>query len=106
GEYQLRPGMTANCTFVYADRKDAVRLPTSALRFHLPGAPAPAGRRRTVWILRDGRPAAVPVEIGVSDETSVEVVAGDLRGGEDVSTEAPAEPASRPQTPPGGGRRI
>jgi HlyD family secretion protein len=32
----LRPGMTANVTFVYADRQDAVRVPNAALRFRPP----------------------------------------------------------------------
>jgi HlyD family secretion protein len=29
----LRPGMTANVTFVYADRPDVLRVPNAALRF-------------------------------------------------------------------------
>ena len=32
-ELKLRPGMTANVTFVYADRDDALRVPNAALRF-------------------------------------------------------------------------
>jgi len=35
-ELKLRPGMTANVTFVYADRPDALRIPNSALRFRPP----------------------------------------------------------------------
>jgi HlyD family secretion protein len=47
---KLRPGMTANVSFVWADRKDALRVPNAALRFRpstdlaLP-APAPGASR-------------------------------------------------------------
>jgi HlyD family secretion protein len=33
---KLRPGMTANVTFVYAEKDDVVRVPNAALRFHPP----------------------------------------------------------------------
>ncbi|MGE5237165.1 MAG: efflux RND transporter periplasmic adaptor subunit [Acidobacteriota bacterium] len=32
-ELKLKPGMTANCTFVYAQREDVLRIPNAALRF-------------------------------------------------------------------------
>ena len=45
-ELKLKPGMTANCTFVYADREDVLRVPSAALRFRppselVPPTPAP-----------------------------------------------------------------
>jgi HlyD family secretion protein len=40
-ELKLRPGMTANVTFVYADKQDALRIPNAALRFKMPGAQGP-----------------------------------------------------------------
>jgi HlyD family secretion protein len=42
-ELKLRPGMTANVTFVYADKEDALRIPNAALRFKMPSAEAGAG---------------------------------------------------------------
>jgi HlyD family secretion protein len=39
-DLRLRPGMTANVTVIYAERKDVLSVPNAALRFHLP---APAG---------------------------------------------------------------
>ena len=33
---KLKPGMTANVTFVYAERRDVLRVPTAALRFRPP----------------------------------------------------------------------
>ena len=35
-DLKLRPGMTANCTFVYAERGDALRVPNAAMRFQPP----------------------------------------------------------------------
>lgn len=32
-ELKLKPGMTANCTFVYAEKDDALRVPNAAMRF-------------------------------------------------------------------------
>ncbi|MFN3432294.1 MAG: efflux RND transporter periplasmic adaptor subunit, partial [Candidatus Sericytochromatia bacterium] len=51
-ELKLKPGMTANVTFVYADRPNALRVPNAALRFSPPAealgergrAPARPGR--------------------------------------------------------------
>jgi HlyD family secretion protein len=35
-ELKLKPGMTANVTFVYAEKEDVLRLPNAALRFRPP----------------------------------------------------------------------
>lgn len=35
-EMKLRPGMTANCTFIYAEKNDVLRIPNAALRFRPP----------------------------------------------------------------------
>ncbi|HEY0783680.1 MAG TPA: efflux RND transporter periplasmic adaptor subunit, partial [Thermoanaerobaculia bacterium] len=37
-DLKLKPGMTANCTFVYAQRDEALRVPNSAMRFVPPRA--------------------------------------------------------------------
>jgi HlyD family secretion protein len=47
-ELKLRPGMTANVTFVYAEKDDALRVPNAALRFRPPpDLLAPAGTPKT-----------------------------------------------------------
>ncbi|MGA8890403.1 MAG: efflux RND transporter periplasmic adaptor subunit, partial [Anaeromyxobacteraceae bacterium] len=35
-EFKLKPGMTANVTFVYAEKEDVLKVPNSALRFRPP----------------------------------------------------------------------
>jgi HlyD family secretion protein len=37
-EFKLKPGMTANVTFVYAEKEDVLKVPNAALRFRPPPA--------------------------------------------------------------------
>ena len=58
-ELKLRPGMTANVTFVVAERDDVVRIPNAALRFRPPAArgraaPGPPARDRAPGRRADG----------------------------------------------------
>ena len=78
-EHRLFPGMTANARIVVEERKAVRIVPVRALRFDPHGAGAteePAAAREEgprVWVLRDGRPTAVPVSIGLDDGTHVEI---------------------------------
>ncbi len=45
GELKLKPGMTANCTFIWAERDSVLAVPNAALRFRPPNAPT-MGRGR------------------------------------------------------------
>jgi HlyD family secretion protein len=93
----LKPGMTATVSIVTQRRTNVLRIPNQALRFApsglratQPAAATPAGgaaqagraprpaQRVQAWILRDGKPAAVPITIGLDDDTYTEVLAGDL----------------------------
>jgi len=108
-ELKLKPGMTANVTFVHARRDDVLRVANAALRFRPPqgsaafqgrvadapgGGPrhgagsAPAQGVRTVWALRGGQPVPISIRPGVSDGSMTEVVEGDLRAGDHVVTDA------------------
>jgi HlyD family secretion protein len=44
---ELKPGMTANVTFVYAERHDVLRVPTAALRFRPPPELLAGGAKST-----------------------------------------------------------
>ena len=101
---ELKPGMTANVTVVYADRSDALRVPNAALRFRAPPAmlgsapPAPPLRpdQRLIWVLGDGGARPVAVRLGVSDGVLSEVLEGALEPGTTVVTEAVAPSKSGP----------
>ena len=99
---RLKPGMTAFVQ-VTANRRDGVlRVPNAALRFRPPaeagqaganaaakGGGAGAGRRdagQRVYKLVDGKLAAVPIQVGVSDTSWTEVTGGDVKEGDRLVT--------------------
>jgi HlyD family secretion protein len=116
-EEKLRPGMTANVTFVYASRDNALRIPNPALRFRPAitpvdggtgggGRPAHQGPRensdeRVVWVLRNNTPTPVRVQLGVTDGSFTEVLSGELKEGDPVITESRGGATG---APPGGAR--
>jgi len=93
-DLDLKPGMTAATRIVVDQRSDVVRAPSQALRFvpggvaaSLPatGGAAPSGNAEAqVWVLREDRPVAVPIDVGLDDESFVEIVAGNLKPGDPV----------------------
>jgi HlyD family secretion protein len=122
-ELLLRPGMTANVSFIYARADDTVRLPNAALRFRLDegtagrgprdaGAGAGGGERkqrdpamRAVWVLRaDGNPERAMVKAGLTDGSFTEVLEGDVKEGDLVITDKPSDGSAPKSAPPGGGQ--
>jgi HlyD family secretion protein len=123
-DLKLRPGMTANVTFVYAEQPDALRVPNAALRFRpspdlseprprggggaktlaktLVKASDPSSRKRTLYMLRDGKPAPVEVTTGITDGSYTEILTGSLRDGDTVITDT-ASTGVKPAATPGGG---
>ncbi|MEY4697754.1 MAG: hypothetical protein RIT14_2182 [Pseudomonadota bacterium] len=108
----LRPGMTATATITVAEVDKALLVPNAALRYAPPttaekgragsgllglilprrAAGAAGGRSdgRTVWVLREGAPVAVPVTPGESDGRLTVVTAteaGSLTEGDAVITD-------------------
>ena len=104
----LRPGMTATADIVVQSIDNALLIPNSALRYTPPesqtaapsgggsgvfslfrpprmgsiSAPEPAGSERTVWLMKNGVPTAINVEIGASDGQNTVVTKGDLAEGD------------------------
>jgi len=92
---KLKPGMTAEVKIVVADKKDVLRVPTSALRFIPPSSadikekPDELSGNSYVWIpLRSGQIGALRVKPGVSDDIFTEILDGDLKEGQEVIIEA------------------
>jgi HlyD family secretion protein len=83
---KLRPGMTANATFVVDARNAVLTVPNAALRYRPAGVAPSAGRGRKLWVLREGHPSAVPVQLGLSDGSVTEVSGEGLREGALVVT--------------------
>jgi len=118
GELKLKPGMTANVTFVYAEKEDVLRVSNAALRFRptpemlaaaragagsgnagaarggqAPARGAEAHDQRTIWVLRDGKPTPVRIRIGISDGSLTEVAEGEVQPGDPVITDAVGPPS-------------
>ncbi|MDX2156414.1 MAG: efflux RND transporter periplasmic adaptor subunit [Hyphomicrobiaceae bacterium] len=110
-ELLLRPGMTATAEIRVTEIADAVLVANAALRYSppaassgdnrsflqriLPGRPPfreaskreDAGNNRTVWILKEGKPAPVPVTVGATDGRRTVVTSGKLETGQQVVTD-------------------
>jgi HlyD family secretion protein len=116
-DLRLRPGMTANVTITYADRKDVLGVPNAALRFRPPPAlmssaapsashnhhhgPPDGAEAKTLWVMRGTRPQSVSVHTGLTDGTYTEILDGELQAGDQVVTETIGEEA--PASTHGGG---
>jgi HlyD family secretion protein len=94
-DLRLKPGMTANVTFVVAERPGVLKVPNAALRFTPPDAAlrgpdraVAAPDHRAVWVLRDGKPLRVEIRTGITDGSFTEVIGGALRAGDPVITDA------------------
>jgi HlyD family secretion protein len=102
----LKPGMTASNRIVIDQRNDALRVPNQALRYAPGGLQAAAGQpgaadigQAQIFVLRDGKPAAIPVIVGLDDETFTELVSGEVKPGDLVITAEQTATSSRTTTP-------
>lgn len=84
----LRPGMTATAEIVTAERKNVLLVPNGATRFTPPGFVAPVQVRsddgvihKTVWMMKDGDPVAISLELGLTNGQQTELVSGDVAEG-------------------------
>jgi len=108
---KLKPGMTANVAVEVMKKEDVMKIPGAALRFkprdprgesgarnagRTNRSPGPAGQQ--VYVLRDRKPVPVSVKTGVSDDTFVELVSGNLREGQALIIEQVQSKKKSPQT--------
>ena len=100
-DLKLKPGMTANVSIEVAKKVGVLKLSPAALRFkpisnaEKPGAErgaggTPGGRKakgQQVYLLKDNAPVAVPVTTGISNNSSIELLDGGLKEGDEVIIE-------------------
>ncbi len=90
----LLPGMTANASFIVAEKRNVVLLPTAALSFKPDGwKPLRSARNKprdpdevTVFALVAGKAEARQLKLGASDADFSEVVSGPLKAGDTIIT--------------------
>jgi len=84
----LFPGMTAYLHIIVAETKDTIMIPNKALNFRPAGyknSEQPAANVATVWVVSGpGKASPVQVTIGKTDESSTQVLAGNLTTGDRV----------------------
>lgn len=102
-DLRLRPGMTAHFTLEINRSNNVLRVPALALRFHptavaltvfpdtvlptvSPVAVLASGGTGAVWRVDHNRLVRVPVKLGLTDGTWVEVTGGELNEGDEVVT--------------------
>ncbi|MDA8168117.1 MAG: efflux RND transporter periplasmic adaptor subunit [Nitrospiraceae bacterium] len=83
----LKPGMTANVSIITAVSENALRVPNAALRFRMPSKGQRPAKGPGIWVLENGLPKRVPVEMGISDGSYTEILSG-LKEGQQVITES------------------
>lgn len=115
-ELKLKPGMTANVSVEVAKKDDVLKVPPAALRFKPKGgevksaagkgkpgsaaSPAGTGGRQgsgkpgerkgggqQLYVLKDGKPSAMPIKTGIANSSSIELVEGELKEGDEVLIE-------------------
>jgi len=102
-DLRLRPGMTARFTLEVNRSDNVLRVPATALRFRptdaalsvfpdtvlpsvSPVAVVASGGTGAVWRVEQNRLVRVPVKLGLTDGTWVEVTGGELKNGDEVIT--------------------
>lgn len=94
----LKPGMTATVRIMVARREGVLAVPNAALRFQpkeKDAAPPAAGP--VVWRLGSkGKPAPVPLKLGITDGVMTEVREGDVKEGEQVIVGRKDTPGATP----------
>jgi HlyD family secretion protein len=92
-ELLLLPGMTADLRIIISDTGEVLKVPNQALRFRpngqgsseplQPQSASAAEASSTVWTVGiDGRPVALPVKLGASDDRSTQLISGSLAEGQ------------------------
>ena len=89
----LKPGMMVTISIVVDRRDDVLRAPNRALRYSPRDLTVPNGAGNSsassdgwsqLWILRDGKPTAITIQLGLDDGAYREIVKGDLQPGDEL----------------------
>jgi HlyD family secretion protein len=89
-DLKLLPGMTANVRIQTGAEQNVLKVTNAALRFRPEDQPATRqsarGAQSTVYVLRDEKPVAVPITLGLSDGSYTAVKSGELNQGDPLIT--------------------
>lgn len=105
-EMKLKPGMTANVSIEVGRKDNVLKIPPAALRFRLKakdgearekkqetsqqqqgGKPGRKDKGQQIYILKDNKPVPVSVKTGIGNNSSVELLDGGVKEGDEVIVE-------------------
>ena len=92
---QVKPSMTAAVYVIVKQVKDQLLVPNRAVRL--------VGSQRVVYILKNGVPQEVKITLGATSDTTSVVAAGDLKEGDLIILNPPANLQGGPGFGGGGG---
>ena len=92
---QVKPSMTAAVNVIVKQVKDQLLVPNRAVRL--------VGSQRVVYILKNGVPQEVKITLGATSDTTSVVAAGDLKEGDLIILNPPANLQGGPGFGGGGG---
>ncbi len=101
-DLELKPGMTANVTFIVGQADATLRVPNAALRVRPPADAAQARvpdaqpGMKTVWRVEGDKLVPVRVKPGLSDGARTAIADGALAEGDVIVTDAGADGAAQP----------
>lgn len=108
---KLLPYMTADIRFQVEEHKNVLLVPNSALFWKPQTKPTGAAKARsagkgTVWILDDGQPRPVEVELGATDGIQTEIKSSALKPGEPIIVRETAPATGTASQAPKGRRGL
>lgn len=77
GNIRLMPGLNASCEFIISEKKDVLMVPTNAIQRE--------EEQTFVEVMKNGKPERRSVKVGMTGDTTVEIVEG-LQESEEVVT--------------------
>jgi HlyD family secretion protein len=117
-DLKLFPGMTANARILTTRLTDTYRVPNAVLRIHPSAAvlkqfglsAAPMGKQQ-IYVRRNGKLKAIPVDFGISDGQYTAVTSSNLQAGDYVvlrfnSAATTRNASAQPSTPGGSAGRT
>ena len=74
-DLKLKPGMTANVEIITAEKLGVYLVPNKALRFYIEDEYGLTKRYKDkgLWVLQDGVPMRISINVGVADDDRTEV---------------------------------
>lgn len=99
----LRPGMTATADIIVATHPNTLTVPNAALRYtpqatsdddnagvfgnlSIRAKRTAPGNRKTLWVLRDGQPEELAIQIGATNGKVTQILSGNVQVGDKVIT--------------------